>query len=227
MSINTAQAVASAASTASQALQSEPNVKPLLDMAFWTSAPSIIWAIGFFSAVVYFRREIAALFSALVFRIKDGAPIKVAGIEIGSASGLVARPGGFSAEDTRVGVYQDDKSRELQRQNIYEESRGVMLVHQIQRANKDGQLYDILLYVIPHKSSLAGVVTVEYFFGSFWGNKVYPSHDRSRGFPVVTSAYGAFLCTAKVNFNDGTSTIIQRYIDFEMGHAATRPSASA
>jgi len=82
---------------------------------------------------------------------------------------------------------------------------------------EDGQLYDILIYVIPHKSSLAGVISVEYFFGTYWGNKIFPSHDRSRGFPIFTSAYGAFLCTAKVLFNDGTFVVISRYIDFEMG----------
>jgi poly(A) polymerase Pap1 len=79
-----------------------------------------------------------------------------------------------------------------------------------------------LIYVVPHKASLAGVAAVEYFLGSYWGNKVYPSHDRSRGFPIVTSAYGPFLCTAKIKFNDGTESLTSRYIDFEIGNVAPR-----
>ena len=173
--------------------------------------------------VVYFRSHISSLLTALVARVKDGAALKIGGLEIGSGSGLVATPGDFSKEDSRVGVYQDDKSREIQRHKIYEEARGAMLVHRLQKSSEDGQLYDILIYLIPHKASFAGLVTVEYFFGSFWGNKVFPSHNRSRGFPVVTSAYGSFLCTARLIFNDGTSTVVYRYIDFEMGDAIQRP----
>ncbi|KZT16110.1 hypothetical protein A1D30_11380 [Acidovorax sp. GW101-3H11] len=176
--------------------------------------------------MVYFRGHISSLLKALVVRIKDGAVLKVGGLEIGSASGLVAIPGSFSKEDSRVGVYQDDESRANQRHEIYKEARGVMLVHRLQKSSQDGQLYDILIYVIPHKTSFTGLVTVEYFFGSFWGNKVYPSHDRSRGFPIVTSAYGSFLCTAKLIFNDGTSTIVYRYIDFEMGNSVQRPPSA-
>lgn len=186
----------------------------------WAAVPSVIWALLILATLVYFRVELSQLVNALVLRIRDGAALKVAGLEIGGASGLVARPGGFSNEDTRVGVREDDKDRALHRQSLYEAARGAMLVHRLQRSTADGQLYDILIYVIPHKSMLSGVVSVEYFFGSYWGNKIYPSHDRSRGFPVVTSAYGPFLCTAKVIFNDGTSTVISRYIDFEMGNVA-------
>ena len=111
------------------------------------------------------------------------------------------------------------------RNKYYEECRGVMLVHRLQHSITDGQLYDVLVYVIPHKTtSFAGVSSVEYFFGHYWGDKVFPSHDRSRGFPIVTSAYGPFLCTAKVNFNDGSNVMLSRYIDFEMGNCAPQPA---
>lgn len=202
----------------------ESSAKPFFDQAVWSAVPSIVWVCAILAVVFFFRNDIRMLFQAFVSRLKGGASIKVAGLEIGASSGLVATPGGFSNEDSRVGVYQDDKSRETHRHDLYKDARGVMLVHRLQRSNKNGQLYDILIYVVPHKSTLAGVTTVEYFFGSYWGNKIYPSHDRSRGFPIVTSAYGSFLCTAKVTFNDGTYTLLSRYIDFEMGDVARLPA---
>jgi len=215
-----------AAVAASAASASDSATKSVFDLAVWSAVPSVLWALIALGVLAYFRGHISDLLAALVVRVKDGSTLKVGGLEIGAASGLVATPGNFSKEDSRVGVYQDDKSRESQRHGIYKEARGAMLVHRLQKSSQDGQLYDILIYVVPHKASFAGLVTVEYFFGSFWGNKVYPSHDRSRGFPVVTSAYGSFLCTAKLIFNDGTSSIVYRYIDFEMGNAVQRPPSA-
>lgn len=224
MKAPTASTVVAAASPAASA--SDSATKSVLDLAIWSAVPSVLWAFIALGILIYYRSHITNLFSALVSRIREGSALKVVGVEIGAASGLVATPGNFSKEEKRVGAYQDDKSREDQRDTIYKEARGAMLVHRLQKSSQEGQLYDVLVYVIPHKASLAGVVTVEYFFGSYWENKVFPSHDRSRGFPVVTSAYGSFLCTAKLIFNDDTSTIVHRYIDFEMGNSVQRPSSA-
>jgi hypothetical protein len=97
-----------------------------------------------------------------------------------------------------------------------------MLVHRLYRSREVGQLYDLIIYVVPHKqASLEGVVRVEYFLGKYWHNKIFPSLDRSRGFPIRrTAAYGPLLCTAEVFFNDNTSVMLHRYLDFEMGNSA-------
>lgn len=200
-------------------------VKPFFDQAVWSAVPSIIWVTAVLLLVYWFREPIHHLFAALVARLRSGAAFKVAGLEIGPASGLVATHGDFSSNEGSTGVRKDDGTRAQERDRLYEVSRGVALVHRLQRSTEEGQLYDVLIYVIPHKTSLAGVTSVEYFFGRFWGNKVFPSQDRSRGFPVVTSAYGPFLCTARVHFNDGTATTISRYIDFEMGNNTPARSA--
>jgi len=199
--------------------------KLFFDSAVWGAVPSIVWVLLIAAIVWWLRSEIKALFSALVSRVKSGGPFKIGLVEIGPASGMVAKPGDFSNEDTRVGVYVDKEgTRAAERDALYQTARDVMLVHRLQRSSQDRQLYDILIYVIPHKSaSLAGITKVEYFFGHYWGNKIYPSSDRSRGFPIVTSAYGPFLCTARVHFNDGAAVTLSRYIDFEMG-ALTPPA---
>lgn len=192
--------------------------KPFFDSAVWGALPSIVWVLLIAAIVWWLRSEIKALFSALVSRVKSGGHFKVGFVEIGPSSGMVAKPGDFSNEDTRVGVYVDKEgARAEERDALYQTARDVMLVHRLQRSSQDGQLYDILIYVIPHKgASLAGVTKVEYFFGHYWGNKIYPSSDRGRGFPIVTSAYGPFLCTARVYFNDGAAVTLSRYVDFEM-----------
>src|SRR5208282_5009041 len=61
---------------------------------------------------------------------------------------------------------------------------------------------------------------VEYYFGGAWHNRIFPSIARENGFAVSTAAYGPFLCTAKVFFNDGSTTMLHRYVDFEMGDFA-------
>ncbi len=202
--------------------------KPFFDSAIWAAVPSIVWVLLIAGLIWWLRTELKALLSALVNRVKSGGPLKVGPFEIGPASGLVAAPGDFSQEDSRVGVHVDtDGVRSRERDALYQAARSVMLVHRLQRSSQDRQLYDILIYVIPHKStSLAGVTMVEYFFGHYWGNKIYPSTDRSRGFPVVTSAFGPFLCTARVSFNDGTTVTLSRYIDFETG-ALTQPASKS
>lgn len=184
----------------------------------WTIIPSVLWFLAIIIILYCFNSEIKQLFSSLISRLKEGASIKLAWLEIGASSGLVAVAGDFSDNDSQVGVFEDNGTRKKERNDIYKRDHGVMLVHRIQRSKEDGQHYDALIYVIPHKStSFAGVSSIEYFFGHYWGNKVFPSYDRSRGFPVIASAYAPFLCTAKVNFNDGTHTTLSRYIDFEMG----------
>ena len=197
----------------------EISTKPLFDQAVWSSIPSILWAILVLISVVLLKSELRQLLLALIMRLKSGAAIRFAGLEMSGSSALKADPGSFSHQDSRIGVFPDDGVRTEERDEIYKECRGVMLTHRLQRSIDEGQLYDILIYVIPHKSSsFAGVSSVEYFLGNHWGNKVFPSVDRSRGFPIVTSAYGSFLCTAKVKFNDGNYVTLSRYIDFEMSN---------
>ncbi len=213
------------------ATQVETTPKSILDQAFWSAVPSAIWFFAFILIIFWLRKEIRQTFLALASRLRQGDSFKIAGFEVGASYGLVANPGDFSSHDSEVGVYPDKGERVNNRAEIYQQSQGIMLVHQLQRAKEEGQLYDVLIYVIPHQSvapgtpkcSLASVASIEYFFGSFWHNKVFPSRDRSRGFPVVTSAYGPFLCTAKIHFNDGSVATISRYIDFEMGKFAPSP----
>jgi hypothetical protein len=190
----------------------------------WEFATRIFpWVLAL-SAFVYFHGELKSLAKSLDERIRLGAPIKVKGIEVGAIR--IEQRHGFASV---VGSFLDDNSRAREREAYYETHRRVMLVHTIARSRTKNGWYDITIFVIPHThvedkskdmSTLAQVSRVEYYFGNHWDNQVFPSHNRASGFAVSVNAYGPFLATAKIIFNDGQSAMLERYIDFEMGDYA-------
>jgi len=196
---------------------------------FWTALPSIMW-VGLCAVVLYrYRQNLSDILAHLLLRIRIGAPMKIGAVEIGaiqtaqwhtpapiSESSYI--PEGFHDEDpTGLGT-RVDPGLNFARQDYYARTRKLMIVHRLFRSTKSDQVYDVLIYLSPHgDGSLASVTRAEYYFGRYWGYKVFESLDRSRGFPVLTSAYGTFLCACRVTFNDGTQEILHRYIDFEMG----------
>ncbi|KAB8155147.1 hypothetical protein EZY14_004480 [Kordia sp. TARA_039_SRF] len=180
--------------------------------------PDILW-ISFWLFLLFITKEfIKKIITALLNRVKHGAGMKIGSFEL---DGLKVS-GNNNLSNNHFEISEDQNNmRGKDRANVYKLHRGAMLTHKIFKSKKDGQLYDILIYVIPNKSSnLIQVKSVEYYFGKFWGHKIFTSNDRSNGFAIATSAYGPFLCTAKINFNDGKSELVYRYIDFEMGNVA-------
>src|SRR5208282_3363568 len=132
-------------------------------------------------------------------RVRMGAPLKVQGVEIGAIR-ISSTP---QARDAAAGVFLDDGTRDEEREKYYEDDRRVMLVHAISRSNREGQLYDVVIYLVPHvriedkdpdkTANLLQVVRVEYYFGGAWHNRIFPSIARENGFAVSTAAYGPFL----------------------------------
>lgn len=199
----------------------------------WTALPSILW-VGLCATILYcFRRQLFQIFEHLALRIRAGAPMKLGAVELGAVqtaqlhTPAPALESSSSAEEmwtdrvTGTGTETSiriDASFNQSRQKYYVQTRKIMLVHRLFRSEKTDQVYDVLIYLTPHGSgTLASVTRAEYYFGRYWGNKIFDSLDRSRGFPVLTSAYGTFLCACRVTFNDGSQEILHRYIDFEMG----------
>jgi hypothetical protein len=197
---------------------------------FWSALPSILWTGLIASAAYYLRKEVSQILSQLLLRVRAGAPMKIGAVELGAIQTAQWHtpaptspessyiPEGFTNEDPGgLGVVVDP-GLNIAREAYFSQTRKVMLVHRLFRSTKPDQVYDVLIYLSPHEdSSLASVVRAEYYFGRYWGYKVFESLDRSRGFPVLTSAYGTFLCACRITFNDGTQEIVYRYIDFEMG----------
>jgi hypothetical protein len=201
----------------------------MVDVQFhpvWNSLPTLIWVGLLLFIFLLFRREIRSLLQIFHRRVRQGAGVKLGVFEIGQfyvePGGGVVKAGAGAVQGTR----EDDGRRHAQREEYYVPNRLIMLVHRIAPSMEGGQLYDILIYVIPHPksdSSLIGVTRVEYYFGKSWGRKIFTSIDRARGFAIATSAYGPFMCTAEIHFNDGHSVIVSRYVDFEMGGIGPQP----
>jgi hypothetical protein len=191
----------------------------------WNSLPTLIWAIALIVVLLVFKRELQMLFQMLNRRLRQGASLKFGSVEIGQAyvdPGHGTASGGF----VRVARKDTDGLRHRQREQYYQPNRLIMLVHKIAPSEQQGQLYDILIYLVPHPTSdatLAGVKRVEYYFGKSWGQNVFASDDRAHGFAIATSAYGPFMCTAEIFFSDGETVMVSRYVDFEMGALGPQP----
>jgi hypothetical protein len=180
--------------------------------------PDILWVLLWLAVFLIFHKVIRNVINAFISRLKHGAAVKIGSFEL---EGLkVTQDTGIQSQYFRVSS-DDAGDRENERSQIYNELRGAMLVHKIYKSESKNQLYDILIYVVPKKDcNIIQVTSVEYYFGKFWNNKVFTATDRSNGFAIATSAYGSFLCTARINFNDGTFKTAYRFIDFEMGGVA-------
>jgi hypothetical protein len=205
----------------------------------WTALPSVLWAALIVVALIYLLKPVRELLQHLLLRVRAGAGVKIGSVEIGAVKTAqhhqavaVARECLSEEEARKAGMPTPEAVQLSQaRENFLQMNRKVMLVHRLFRSTKPGQVYDVLIYLVPYgDGNLAQVTGVEYFFGQYWGNAVFESDDRSRGFPVLTSAYGTFLCCARVTFNDGFRWELFRYIDFETGAYAPvleEPSDSA
>ncbi|MBZ5612385.1 MAG: hypothetical protein LAO23_00140 [Acidobacteriia bacterium] len=188
----------------------------------WDIIPSILWVVLALVALVAFRKEIQSLLQNFSWRLRTGAALKLFSIELGQS---YVSPSIDAGKNETALVHRADENGERwrEREQYYKPNRNIHLVHRLAPSNEPGMLYDIQLYVVAHKdATLSNLSKVEYYFGRHWGNQIFTSIDRARGFPITTSAYGAFMCTAKLYFSDGERVMINRYVDFEMGAIGTK-----
>lgn len=191
----------------------------------WNSLSTFIWAAAIVVALLLFRQDIRLFLQMLNRRLRLGAGLKVGSVEIGQ-SYVDPRQGTVSGGFVRIARKDADGGRHAEREQYYVPNRLLMLVHRVAPSEQPGQLYDILIYLVPHPTSeatLAAVKRVEYYFGKSWGGNIFASDDRAHGFAITTSAYGPFMCTAEIHFSDGQKVMVSRYVDFEMGAVGSTP----
>lgn len=200
-------------------MKDSANISGHLSSFPWGSFfPDLLWIIFWVIIIFLSKNFIKSAITTLIYRLKHGAGVKIGSFEL---QGLKVTAGQEIQNNHFQTTYDKDGLKEKERAKFYSVHRGAMLVHRLYKSPKDGQLYDILIYIIPKKNNnLIQVTSVDYYFGKFWDSKIFTSVDRSNGFAIATSAYGPFLCTAKINFNDGESETVYRFIDFEMGDVA-------
>jgi hypothetical protein len=207
----------------------EPIVKSSWQ-SFLESLPGLLWAALAIGVTLYFIEELKRLLWSLVLRLKSGSAVKFGPIELGALSSIpaaVPKGVGESPYWKIRDLKKDDGNLSRLRDWYAAYSNYAMLVHKVFPSDKPGQEYDVLLYFVERQEgALLGVSKVEYYFGPYWNDYIYPSTDRLRGFPMKVSAYDRFICIARLHFNDTEKTaIVFRYIDFEMGAYPTVPTA--
>lgn len=93
----------------------------------------------------------------------------------------------------------------------------IYLAHVIGPTAHKGQKFNIYVYLVASgDGDLSNVVRAEFFLGPYWGNKIFVIENENGRIGFSTAAYGSPLCICKVIYGDGSTSIIYRYLDFEM-----------
>ena len=117
--------------------------------------------------------------------------------------------------------------RSKERANLYREMHDMVLVHILTPSNNPGQKYDVFIYAKRRKDAdISDVRSAEFFFGSHWGNQIFPGTRDGNRIGVRTAAFGPFLCTCRITFTNGNKITLHRYIDFEMGDVVAKLAES-
>jgi hypothetical protein len=183
---------------------------PLFQTGLWVG----LLGIGAY----WFKDQITALVGALEHRIRSGSAFKAGPIEFGEDLKKLER---VLPAPTPAPSSTDDWSKE--RDGIYQANEGLFLVHAIRPSKDPKQKYDIAILVVGHKSrTLEDIEYAEFFFGTYWQNKVFKEMPRGGLVGITTSAYGPFLCTCHVTLKNKKVIRLHRYVDFEMGRVFER-----
>ena len=150
--------------------------------------------------------------------LQDDARVKFERDRFRNFRGATAQSSSSESAGTGEAV-RDDLN--VQRQKLYEENRGLFLVHDWQFSNKPAQVADIIIGLqehpyYAHRSILEdNVESVRYELGRRFFAEPQLKHNRENNFALELSAYSPMLCLAEVKFNDGHDPIyLSRYIDF-------------
>lgn len=186
---------------------------------------TLLWVLLGGGAFLWLRPQLRKVVEAITRRIESGSPFKAGPFEVGELAKLeyvapdavaaaAQLPPAAPAKALPAGLTPDWPT---ERDEMYRLCRGVFLAHIITPSAEPGQRFDIFIFLVRHKSAdFSDVESAEFFFGHYWGNRVFREENAGGPIGVSTSAYGPFLCTCRVRFRDGHTALVSRYIDFEM-----------
>jgi hypothetical protein len=176
---------------------------------------TILWILFISAILIIYREKIKVLLEIIVYRVREGCFIKIGPIIIGKGLNFLPSLNNMQS-DIKVSI--DDGQREVLRRQKYGDNKGLFIAH-ILRPSAIERYWNIYIYLIRHKSkSFSDIKYVEFFFGHKWGNKIYTIENKNKNklIGIITSAYGPFLCSCRVQFKDGSKYDLYKYIDFEM-----------
>lgn len=98
-----------------------------------------------------------------------------------------------------------------------DKTRNIHLAHVISPSQVPGQRFDIFTYLVTGSGgNLEEVERAQFFLGRYWGNRIFDVPNQGTRIGFATSAYGPALCVCRVIFRDGSETVLERFLDFEM-----------
>ena len=176
---------------------------------FWDVLAAFAWPAAFGALLVIYRSNFTQVIDALTVKFERASEIKFGSIELKGAV-LDPSPDGDAPSENGIAIDGNDYSREKatpaeqhQRDEIYNKTRSLMLVHRIRPSQKKGQEFDISIFLARKTSKdfetarFSHIDYVEYYLGSFFGGKPRGSKFIVRapdsGFAMTTSAYGSPL----------------------------------
>lgn len=178
---------------------------------------TLTWVLLILLGAWKYSDHLARTIQVIQRRIEHGSSFKAGPLELGEDLRALEH-----VSQSHTPAAPDSGDWAVERNNIYKQSHGIFLAHVIEPSSKSGEVYDIFIYLVGHKSrTLEDVESAEFFLGSYWGNEVFRETRKDGLIGMSTSAYGPFLCTCRVTLKDGTHIKIHRYIDFEMGRVFT------
>jgi hypothetical protein len=136
----------------------------LMSIAAWLLIGAIVWSL--------IGPTIRNLLDALIVRVRSGGAIKASMIELPE---LKVSPEG-PLPGSLIRSQSADAFWRGYRDQLYGGNKNVFLAHRLYPSTAPNQLYDIVIYVVPHKDRrgrLDLVDHVEYYFGSSWGDSVH------------------------------------------------------
>lgn len=200
---------------------------------------TLLWVGLTAAAVAIFYKQIRNLLTSLYTRIERGSSFEVGPLKVGAEVRELpkvapASPG--SPEKREVGPEgpasaasegrPDSLVERLRRhrEGVKEKNKYYYLAHVLEPSKDPGQKYDVFIYLIkPYKDGFSGpgdfskIERADFFLGRYWGDKVFTRSNEGGLIGLRTSAYGPFLCSCMLTFKDGTTALLDRFVDFEMG----------
>lgn len=192
---------------------------PNLDAGIYDAAPEILILLFVFIVGFWARGSVRIVLDSIAVRIRSGAAVQFGNFRLDTlriSNTSLKQPGKIESHE--------DYAREIERNKVYKNTQGTFIAVQLFPAEDSNQVYDILMYVVRHKEKVSKIARVEYYFGSAWNHRVFTSSDPKKRFAIVASAYGPFLCHARVHFKNGTHIETWRYVDFHTGILPTPTS---
>jgi hypothetical protein len=127
-------------------------------------------------------------------------------------------------------IQSDQSDWTGEREAEYERTKFLEMVHIYKPSTRPGQKFDVSIYLMRHVSgesrnqitAFTEIDRAEFFFGPSWGNRILTARNGGGVIGLNTSAWGSFLATCRVVFNNGSPpVVIYRYVDFEMAGSHT------